>query len=150
MAKGGWFCAPAGVLNRAHVPAWGLVAQGIWASVLVLPRTYNPATQSYGNLYSNLLDWVISAALLFYILTIAGVFRLRRTRPNAERPYRVWGYPALPAAYIAGGSVVLLILFAYRPATTWPGMVIVICGGLVYAVLRFARKGNVRREARRS
>ena len=139
MAKDGLFFAPAALLNRAHVPAWGLVAQGIWAAVLVLPRTYNPATQRYGNLYSNLLDWVISAALLFYILTIAGVFRLRRTRPDAERPYRVWGYPVLPAAYIAGGSVVLIILFAYRPATTWPGMVIVILGAAVYAVLRVAR-----------
>ena len=142
MAKDGLFFAPAGVLNRAHVPAWGLVAQGIWAAVLVLPRTYNPVTQHYGNLYSNLLDWVISAALLFYILTIAAVFRLRHTRPNAERPYRVWGYPVLPAAYIAGGSVVLLILFAYRPATTWPGLVIVIVGGLVYAALKLARRGN--------
>ncbi len=140
MAKDGLFFAPAGVLNRAHVPAWGLVAQGIWASVLVLPRTYNPATQSYGNLYSNLLDWVISAALLFYILTIAGVFRLRRTRPAAERPYRVWGYPVLPGAYIGGGSVVLLILFAYRPATTWPGMAIVILGGVVYGVLKSVRR----------
>jgi APA family basic amino acid/polyamine antiporter len=140
MAKDGLFFAPAGVLNRAHVPAWGLVAQGIWAAVLVLPRTYNPATQLYGNLYSNLLDWVISAALLFYILTIAGVFRLRRTRPDAERPYRVWGYPLLPAAYILGGSVVLLILFAYRPATTWPGLVIVVLGGAVYAGLKGTRK----------
>jgi basic amino acid/polyamine antiporter, APA family len=140
MAKDGLFFAPAGVLNRAHVPAWGLVAQGIWAAVLVLPRTYNPVTQHYGNLYSNLLDWVISAALLFYILTIAAVFRLRHTRPDAERPYRVWGYPVLPGAYIAGGSVVLLILFAYRPATTWPGMVIVVLGGLVYAVLKFGRR----------
>ena len=140
MAKDGLFFAPAGVLNRAHVPAWGLTAQGIWAAVLVLPRTYNPVTQHYGNLYSNLLDWVISAALLFYILTIAAVFRLRRTRPNAERPYRVWGYPVLPAAYILGGSVVLLILFAYRPATTWPGLVIVILGGVVYAVLKSIRR----------
>ena len=66
--------------------------------------------------------------------------RLRRTRPNAERPYRVWGYPVLPAAYILGGSVVLLILFAYRPATTWPGLVIVILGGVVYAVLKSIRR----------
>ena len=58
----------------------------------------------------------------------------------SERPFQSWGYPVLPAAYILGGSVVLLILFAYRPATTWPGLVIVITGGLVYAVLKFARK----------
>jgi APA family basic amino acid/polyamine antiporter len=86
-------------------------------------------------LYSNLLDYVISAALLFYILTIAGVFRLRRTRPDMERPYKVTGYPVVPAAFIGGASIVLLMLFAYRPATTWPGLVIVILGAVVYAVI---------------
>ena len=91
MARDGLFFERAGVLNKAHVPGWGLVVQGIWAAVLVLPRTYNTETRQYGNLYSNLLDYVISAALLFYILTIAGVFRLRQTRPNADRPYRVAG-----------------------------------------------------------
>jgi len=140
MAKDGLFFAPAGVLNRAHVPAWGLVAQGIWSAVLVLPRTYNPATGRYGNLYSNLLDWVISAALLSYILTTAGVFRLRKTRPNVDRPYKVWGYPWLPAGYIFGASVVLLVLFAYRPATTWPGMAIVLIGAGVYGGLKMARR----------
>jgi APA family basic amino acid/polyamine antiporter len=73
--------------------------------------------------------------LLFYILTIAGVFRLRRTRPNAERPYRVAGYPFVPALYILGAAVVLAMLFVYRPATTWPGLAIVIIGAGVYAVL---------------
>lgn len=140
MARDGLFFARAGVLNRAHVPAWSLVVQGIWAAVLVLPRTYNPQTGAYGNLYSNLLDYVISAALLFYILTIAGIFRLRRTRPDAERPYKVWGYPFVPGMYIAGASVVLFMLFAYRPSTTWPGLIIVILGGAVYAALRAARR----------
>jgi APA family basic amino acid/polyamine antiporter len=135
MAKDGLFFARAGVLNKAHVPGWSLLAQGIWAAALVLPRTYNPDTHTYGNLYSNLLDYVISAALLFYILTIAGVFRLRRTRPDAERPYRVAGYPFVPALYILGAAVVLAMLFVYRPATTWPGLAIVIIGAGVYAVL---------------
>ena len=64
----------------------------------------------------------ISAALIFYILTIAGIFRLRTTRPQAERPYRAFGYPIVPALYIAGAATILLVLFAYRPATTfnWP------------------------------
>jgi APA family basic amino acid/polyamine antiporter len=140
MAHDGLFFARAGVLNKARVPAWSLAVQGVWAAVLVLPRTYNPQTGAYGNLYSNLLDYVISAALIFYILTIAGVFRLRRTRPNAERPYKVWGYPVVPAMYIAGASVVLVILFAYRPATTWPGLIIVILGGIVYGGLQLKRK----------
>ena len=78
--------------------------QGVWAAFLVLPRTYDPATRTYGNLYSNLLDYVISAALIFYILTIAGVFRLRQTRPDADRPYRAFGYPLVPALYIAGAG----------------------------------------------
>jgi APA family basic amino acid/polyamine antiporter len=135
MAKDGLFFARAGVLNKAQVPGWSLLAQGIWSAALVLPRTYNPDTHAYGNLYSNLLDYVISAALLFYILTIAGVFRLRRTRPDAERPYRVAGYPFVPALYIFGAAVVLAMLFVYRPATTWPGLAIIIIGAGVYAVL---------------
>lgn len=136
MAKDGLFFRPAQRLNRARVPGWSLVAQGLWAALLVLPRTYNSATGQYGNLYSNLLDYVISAALIFYILTIAGVIRLRRTRPSDERPYRVIGYPFVPLIYIAGATVVLAILFAYRPSTTWPGLVIVLAGALIYVVLK--------------
>lgn len=144
MAKDKLFFARAGELNAAHVPGWGLVAQGIWSAVLVLPRTYDPATQKYGNLYSNLLDWVISAALLFYILTIAGVFRLRRKRPDLPRPYKVIGYPVLPALYIILASVVLYMLFAYRTATTWPGLVIVLLGGVVYLFLKKGATAVVR------
>ncbi|HTX36963.1 MAG TPA: amino acid permease [Bryobacteraceae bacterium] len=136
MARDGLFFKPAATLNRARVPGWSLMVQCLWASFLVLPRTYNPATGSYGNLYSNLLDYVISAALLFYILTIAGVFRLRYKLPDAERPYRVPGYPWVPGFYILGASIVLVTLFAYRPATTWPGLVIITLGGVVYAFIR--------------
>lgn len=135
MARDGLFFRQAGVLNRARVPGWSLVVQGIWAAALVLPRTYDASTRQYGNLYSNLLDYVISAALLFYILTIAGVFRLRRTRPDAERPYKVIGYPFVPALYILGASTVLFMLFAYRPSTTWPGLIIVLIGAAVYGVI---------------
>ena len=102
MARDGLFFRRAGTLNAAKVPAWALWLQGVWAAFLVLPRTFDPATGSYGNLYGNLLDYVISAALIFYILTIAGIFRLRSTRPDAERPYRAFGYPVVPALYIAG------------------------------------------------
>ncbi len=132
MARDGLFFRASGQLNDAKVPAWGLVFQGMWAIFLVLPRTYDPATQTYGNLYNNLLDYVISAALIFYILTIAGIFRLRSTRPNADRPYRAFGYPIVPALYIAGAAAILLVLFVYRPATTWPGLVIVLLGVPVY------------------
>jgi APA family basic amino acid/polyamine antiporter len=136
MARDGLFFRSAGQLNRAKVPAWGLVLQGLWAIVLVLPRTFDTATGVYGNLYSNLLDYVISAALIFYILTIWGVFRLRKLRPSAERPYRAFGYPFVPALYIAGASTILAVLFVYRTATTWPGLVIVLLGVPVYFIWR--------------
>jgi APA family basic amino acid/polyamine antiporter len=136
MAHDRLFFARAGALNAARVPAWGLVLQGIWASVLVLPRTYDAATGRYGNLYGNLLDYVISAALLFYILTIGGVFRLRATRPDAPRPYRAVGYPWLPAIYIAGAATILIVLLIYRPATTWPGFLIVLLGLPVFLAMR--------------
>ncbi len=136
MARDGLFFKKAGELNAAKVPEAGLILQGIWSVLLVLPRTFDPATGRYGNLYGNLLDYVISAALIFYILTIAGVFRLRATRPDAERPYRAFGYPVVPALYIVGAATVLLVLFAYRPATTWPGLVIVLLGLPVYFAWR--------------
>jgi basic amino acid/polyamine antiporter, APA family len=132
MARDGVFFRKAGMLNEAKVPAWALVLQGIWTAVLVLPRTFDAASGRYGNLYSNLLDYVISAALIFYILTIAGLFRLRSTRPDAERPYKAFGYPLVPAAYIAGALLILVMLFVYRTATTWPGLIIVALGVPVY------------------
>jgi APA family basic amino acid/polyamine antiporter len=132
MARDGVFFSSAGKLNQARVPAWGLVLQGAWAAFLVLPRTYNAATGTYGNLYSSLLDYVVSAALLFYILTVWGVFRLRRSRPTASRPYRAFGYPVVPAAYIAAAFLILVLLSVYRTATTWPGFFIVALGVPVY------------------
>jgi APA family basic amino acid/polyamine antiporter len=136
MARDGLFFGPISRLNEAKVPAAGLVVQGIWSALLVLPRTYDVSTGKYGNLYSNLLDYVIAAALLFYVLTIVGVFRLRATRPDAERPYKAFGYPAVPALYVIGASTILLVLFLYRPATTWPGLVIVLLGVPVYFLWR--------------
>ncbi|MGE3468904.1 MAG: APC family permease [Vicinamibacterales bacterium] len=140
MARDGLFFAGAGRLNAAKVPAWGLVLQGVWAAFLVLPRTFDAGTGAYGNVYSNLLDYIVSAALLFYILTIAAVFRLRRSRPDAPRPYKAFGYPLVPALYIAGAAAILLVLVAYRPATTWPGFAIVLLGLPVYAA--WARKAS--------
>ena len=136
MAQDKLFPKAAGRLNRAQVPGQSLIIQGVWAAVLILPRTYNAETGTYGNLYGNLLDYVISAALIFYILTIAGVLRLRITRPNAPRPYRAWGFPVVPLVYIVGCSAVLYCLFAYRAATTWPGLLIVVCGLPVYYLMK--------------
>lgn len=138
MSLDGLFFKKASLLNRANVPSAALVMQGIWSAVLVLVRTYQPATKTYGNLYSNLLDYIISAGLIFYILTIAAVFRLRRLRPNAERPYRAFGYPFVPALYLVCASVILVVLFAFRPATTIPGVVIVLIGVPVYFLFRYS------------
>jgi basic amino acid/polyamine antiporter, APA family len=142
MAKDGLFFRIAQRLNAARVPGWALLIQGCWSVLLVLPRTFDPATGQYGNLYSNLLDYVISAALMFYILTIAGVFRLRKTRPDAERPYRTWGYPLVPGLYILGASTILVVLFLYRPTTTWPGLGIVVLGVPVYFLVRSRKNKN--------
>jgi APA family basic amino acid/polyamine antiporter len=135
MARDGLFFRRVGELNKHHVPAWGLVIQGIWAAILVLPRTVKTdaaGNVTYGNLYGNLLDYVISAALIFYILTIIGIFVLRRKRPDAERPYRAFGYPVVPALYVIGAAVILAVLFIYQTATTWPGLIIVLTGVPVY------------------
>jgi APA family basic amino acid/polyamine antiporter len=140
MARDGLFFRRTGLLNRHRVPGAGLVAQGLWASFLVLPRIYDPAAAAYGNLYGSLLDYVVSAALVFYVVTIAGVFRLRRTRPDAPRPYRAFGYPFVPALYLAAAMTILGVLFVYRASTTWPGMAIVAIGVPVYFVA--ARLGH--------
>jgi APA family basic amino acid/polyamine antiporter len=132
MARDGVFFRNVGTLNEQKVPAWGLVLQGVWAAALVLPRTYDVTSATYGNLYNNLLTYVISAALLFYIMTIAGLFRLRMTRPNVERPYKAFGYPVVPALYIGGAAAILAVLFVYQPSTTWPGLVIILTGVPVY------------------
>src|SRR5213083_1882490 len=139
MARDGLFFRRVGELNKNHVPAWGLIIQGIWAGILVLPRTVK-ADGSYGNLYGNLLDYVISAALIFYILTIAGLFLLRWKRPDAERPYKAFGYPIVPILYIVGAGTILLVLFIYQTATTWPGLLIVISGVPIYFLWKLLGK----------
>src|SRR5438552_19846 len=141
MARDGLFFRAVGELNKFRVPAWGLVFQGVWAGALVLPRTVKTdatgAVTGYGNLYGNLLDYVISAALIFYILTIIGIFLLRRKQPDVERPYRAFGYPIVPALYVIGATVILLVLFIYQTATTWPGLIIVLTGVPAYFLWKF-------------
>jgi APA family basic amino acid/polyamine antiporter len=136
MSQDGLFFRGIGKLNAAHVPAMGLVLQGIWAAILVLLRTrlVNATTGAvtYGNLYGVLLDYVVFAVLIFYVLTIGGVFVLRRKRPNAERPYRAWGYPVVPILYIVTALTIMLILILYQTQDTWPGLVIVLLGVPVY------------------
>jgi len=135
MARDRLFFRVSGELNRARVPAWGLLLQGVWAALLVLPRTVKPEG-GYGNLYNDLLEYIISAALLFYVLTILGLFRLRAIRPEAERPYKAFGYPVVPALYVIAASVLVIVLLIYRPRTTWPGFVNVLLGVPVYYLWR--------------
>src|SRR5437870_699769 len=141
MARDGLFFRSVGELNKFHVPAWALVIQGIWAGALVLPRTVKinatGAVAGYGNLYGNLLDYVISAALISYILTIIGIFLLRRKRPVADGPYHACRHPLVPALYVVGATVILLVLFMYQTATTWPGLIIVLTGVPVYFLWKF-------------
>jgi basic amino acid/polyamine antiporter, APA family len=124
MALDGLFFRKAGTLEpRHHAPVFALALQGVWAMLLTLSGSY-----------SDLLDYVIFAVLLFYILTIAGIFVLRRTRPEMERPYRAFGYPLLPAAYIAAAGLIEVLLLAYKPSYTWPGLIIVLLGVPVYYI----------------
>jgi len=125
MAKDGLFFRSAGTLNRRSVPGVALVVQAVWACLLCLSGTY-----------SDLLDYVIFAVLLFYILTVIGIFNLRHMRPDAERPYKAFGYPVLPLVYILAAGAVAVDLLILKPAYTWPGVIIVVLGIPVYALWR--------------
>jgi APA family basic amino acid/polyamine antiporter len=144
MARDGLFFRGVGRLNQNRVPGVALVLQCIVTALLILPRTRSTdaatGATSYGNLYSNLLDYVVFSVLIFYVLTIAGVFVLRRKRPDAERPYRAWGYPLVPALYIVCAAAICVVLALYKTQTSWPGLAIVLSGIPVYALWRaFAR-----------
>src|SRR5208283_2555291 len=131
MARDGLFFRATGKLNDKGVPGTALVFQGIWIVILILLRTRKP-DGSYGNLYSNLLDYVVFAALLFYALTIGGIFLLRWKRPHAERPYKAFGYPLLPLLYIVAATGIMVVLLLYQTQTAGLGMAIVLLGVPVY------------------
>jgi basic amino acid/polyamine antiporter, APA family len=124
MAKDKLFFKATGKVHaKYHTPKNALIVQGIWTCILCLSGTYN-----------DLLNYVIFAVLVFYILTIAGLFVLRRTEPNAERPYRAFGYPILPAIYIVMALFIDVVLLLYKPEYTWPGLIIVLLGIPVYLI----------------
>jgi APA family basic amino acid/polyamine antiporter len=125
MARDGLFFRSVGKLNVHGVPAIGLILQGVWAALLTFSGTY-----------SQLLDYVIFANLLFYVLTVTGLFVLRRKRPDAERPYRAFAYPVLPAIYVFLCAVIMLDLLVVKPDYTWPGLIIVLTGIPVYFLWR--------------
>ena len=149
MAKDGLFFRSTGTLNSRGVPGTALVYQGIWIAVLILLRTRHvdeAGAVTYGNLYSDLLDYVVFSVLIFYVLTIAGIFVLRAKRPTAERPYRAFGYPFVPSLYIVAALAIMFVLLLYRTQTAWPGLVIVLLGVPVYFVWSRRAKPDANRE----
>ncbi len=123
MAKDGLFFKDAGTLNKHSVPAWALWAQCIVASILCLSGKYG-----------DLLDMISFVVVIFYILTIAGIFILRKKMPDAERPYKAFGYPILPALYILMGLTFCILLIYYKPQYTWPGLIITLVGIPLYYI----------------
>lgn len=130
MSSDGLFFKSVGKLSeRSKTPVNSLWVQWAWTCLLCLSGSYG-----------QLLDYVIFAVLIFYILTIAGLFVLRRTRPDAVRPYRAFGYPVLPALYIVMATWICFVLLRYKPQYTWPGLVIVLMGVPVYLIWK--RRGT--------
>ncbi|MGB7132829.1 MAG: APC family permease, partial [Candidatus Sulfotelmatobacter sp.] len=133
MAKDRLFFKKVARLHPTYkTPAVSLMVQMVWACLLCVSGSYG-----------QLLDYIIFAVLVFYILTIVGLFILRRTRPDAPRPYRAIGYPVLPAVYIAMALFIDVVLLRYKPQFTWPGLIVVLLGiPVYYAWARSSQRGN--------
>ncbi len=132
MARDKLFFRKAGELNRFGVPGFALVVQGIWSVLLCLSGTYN-----------DLLDFVIFAVLIFFMLTILSIFILRVKRPDIPRPYKAFGYPLVPALYILTTVFIMIILLIYKPRYTFAGLIIVLAGiPVFYLWRRYSRKND--------
>lgn len=125
MAKDGLFFRRVAEINKKGVPGFAIAVQGVWAILLCLSGTY-----------SNLLDYVIFAVLLFFSLTIFAIFILRAKRPDIQRPYKAFGYPVIPGFYILVTTFIMIILLIYKPDYTFPGLIIVLLGIPVYFLWR--------------
>jgi APA family basic amino acid/polyamine antiporter len=129
MAKDGLFFKKVGILNRAAVPQYAL-----WLQCLVA------SAWSLSGKYGQLLDMISFVVVLFYVLTIIGIFILRKKRPDAERPYKAFGYPVLPILYILMGTAFCILLIFFKPEYTWPGLIIVLLGVPIYYIAISAKK----------
>jgi APA family basic amino acid/polyamine antiporter len=129
MALDGLFFKKAGTLNKNAVPQWSLWSQCVIAAVLCLSGSYG-----------QLLDMISFVAVGFYVLTIAGIFILRKKRPDVERPYKAFGYPILPAIYILMGTAFCVLLIKFKPEFTWPGLIITLLGIPIYYILVAQKK----------
>lgn len=140
MARDGLFFQRVGTVNSAHVPAVALIAQGVWASLLVLPRTvtFDPLTKAatFGNVYTQLLEYIISADLVFYALMAGAVIVMRRKAPGMERPFRTPGYPLVPLIYIVLALLLIFDLAYLSPETSRAGYLLVLSGIPVYLIWR--------------
>lgn len=131
MANDGLFLPAAKKLNKKGVPGAALWMQFIWASALCLSGKYG-----------DLLDFIIFTVLIFYILTIAGIFKLRRTQPDMPRPYKAFGYPFIPLLYIILAATICIVLLFYKPMYTWPGLIIVLAGIPIYYIVQKSNNAN--------
>jgi len=129
MAKDGLFFKPASHLNKFAVPQWAL-----WFQCLIA------CAWSVSGKYGQLLDMISFVVVIFYVMTILGIFILRKKRPDAERPYKSFGYPVLPALYIIMGIAFCVLLIFYKPQFTWPGLIIALAGIPLYYIAVAARK----------
>lgn len=148
MAKDGYLFSPLARTNDRHVPAMALAAQGVWASMLVLPRTVTyvegSPTPVFGNVYTQLLEYIVSVDLVSAALSVVAVVVLRRKRPDLERPYRTWGYPVTPGVFLTLSVFVTLTLIYLAPATAGIGYLLALSGIPVYFVWRKSA-GSIRR-----
>jgi APA family basic amino acid/polyamine antiporter len=124
MAKDRLFFKRVGTLNKNAVPGFGLWLQAIFACLW-----------SLSGKYGDLLDMISFVVVVFYVLTIIGIFILRNKMPDAERPYKAFGYPVLPVIYIVMGLAFCLLLMSYKPTYTWPGLIITLTGIPVYYLI---------------
>jgi APA family basic amino acid/polyamine antiporter len=140
MARDNLFFKRVSLLNQRSVPAIALVLQGLWAAFLTLPRTVitNPQTGAvtYGNVYNQLLEYIVSADLIFYALMVGAVIVMRRKLPAADRPYRTFGYPIVPVIYITLALLLVIDLAFLKPGTSGIGYLLVLTGIPVYFVWR--------------
>lgn len=138
MAKDGYLFAPLARTNSKHVPAMALLAQGVWACLLVLPRTVTvvEGKQTFGNVYTQLLEYIVSVDLVSAALSVLAVIVLRRRRPEMERPYRTLGYPFVPAIFLALSMFVVLTLLYLAPGTAGIGYLLALTGIPVYFIWR--------------
>jgi basic amino acid/polyamine antiporter, APA family len=144
MAKDKLFFSSLAHANRFHVPAFALIAQGVWACVLVLPRTVTVSNNEkiFGNVYTQLLEYIVSVELVFGALAVLAVIVLRYRKPHLERPYRTWFYPFAPVIFILLSTLLIINLAYLAPATSGIGYLIALTGIPVYFIWKFRRKDD--------